>query len=187
MLLWSQPDRAGCGLCYSLIWVWRESQKVMPSQRFPIFHPGCLVPEVVNAILWVSVANTQDFAGSSGLRRQREANIWWLIVTSLPRVLEKSNFSSHDFQFVLLLWKTGRSTFTDSCCQPKSFSSCKSVWFFDTRFICIYFLKSRFLKRHTHCLYTCWLTCRQGSGHSVSSSHVQRRKSWARVARGRWL
>lgn len=126
MLLWSQPDRAGCGLHYSLIWVWRESQKVMPGQRLPIFHPGCLVPEVMNAILWVSVANTQDCRLVSSEEAERSTDIWWLIVTSLPRILEKPKFSSHDFQFVLLLWKTGRSTFTDSCCQPKSFSSCKT-------------------------------------------------------------
>ena len=25
-----------------------------------------------------------------------------------------------------------------SCCPPKSFSSCTTVWFYDTRFICIY-------------------------------------------------
>lgn len=28
-----------------------------------------------------------------------------------------------------------------------------AVWFYDTRFVCIYFLKSRFLKRHT--LFIC--------------------------------
>lgn len=62
----------------------------------------------------------------------------------LPRILEQHDFSSHDFQFVLLIVEkvpfhnTGKGKF---CCQPKSFSSCKTVWFYNIGFN--FFLKKQ--------------------------------------------
>ena len=145
-----------------------------------------------------SVWQTLKTAGSSLLRRQREAQISG--GSLLPACHEFQKSQSLVLMTSSLFFYCGKQE--DPLSQTpvvsqKVFEAAKlfqakvfqaAVWFYDTRFVCIYFLKSRFLKRHTHCSFVYLLTyCRQASGHSVSSSHIQRRKSWGRVARGRWL
>lgn len=145
MLLWSQPDRAGCGLCYSLIWVWRESQKVMPSQRFPfsIRLPGPWGREcyIVGQCGKHSRLCRLICPEEAERNKHLVAHCYQLATNS-----RKSNFSSHDFSLFFYCEKQEDPLSQTPVVSQKVFSSCKTVWFFDTRFICIYFLKSRFLK-----------------------------------------
>lgn len=84
---------------------------MIPSLDFPIFYPSCLVPGVLDALGWVSVANTQDFAGSPLPGRQRAAQTSGVSLLRLARNSRKARLLFSRLP-VLLLWKTGRPTFT---------------------------------------------------------------------------
>ena len=120
-----------------------------------------------------SVWQTLKTAGSSLLRRQREAQ------TSggslLPACHEFQKSQSLVLMTSSLFFYCGKQE--DPLSQTpvvsqKVFEAAKlfqakvfqaAVWFYDTRFVCIYFLKSRFLKRHTHCSFVYLLTYLQTS------------------------